>query len=109
MTAILEAGGSKLRTQKAKVQQITEELDAATSAITKIQVNAESFQKHMKTSQKALSEAEAEKKEVQEAMEQLKIDLKQLEDDAVKVSVNGGHNLLRFCVFLRGGLIRHGM
>jgi len=83
--AILEAGGTKLRTQKAKVQQIADELDAASTAITKIQVNAESFQKHQKTAQKALSSAQEEKQAVQEQIEQLKAELKQLEDDAVRV------------------------
>jgi len=82
---IMEAGGSRLRDQTAKVNEIVKKLDKATKRLTQVSVTCAANKKKIAQSQKAIEKAEKELETSIDSLQNLIEESKQLEDDACEV------------------------
>eukprot|EP00743_Colponemidia_sp_Colp-15_P004444 GILK01004794.1.p1 GENE.GILK01004794.1~~GILK01004794.1.p1 ORF type:complete len:1385 (-),score=418.54 GILK01004794.1:245-4204(-) len=83
--AIMEAGGEKLKKQKAKVDEWNQKMDDATRTVTKMQVDIKTANKAAEKAQKAAVKAESDLGSVREELVKKKADFEQLEVEALKV------------------------
>jgi len=84
-TAIMEAGGAKLKQQKATVERLNDDLDSISKQITKIQVDSESGAKQLGKCRHDIQKNEADKIDVTKKLEALQESCKQMEEDALQV------------------------
>ncbi len=82
---IMEAGGAQLRSQKAKVEGLSEELDSTQKEITKIQVSRKSNEAKIIKLRAAIESAESEIIKAQESVTKFKADQKDIEEKAAKL------------------------
>lgn len=82
---ILNAGGMKLKVQKAKVDSLSERIDTANSNITKLQVQIKSHQKQISKAEEAIKQAEKELEEVDENLKKTREESAKGEQEAMKV------------------------
>jgi structural maintenance of chromosome 4 len=83
--AIMDAGGAKLRTLKAKVEQLTQQAHDAEKTLTKIGVEKTSSQKKITNAEKAIAKAETEREAAQQELEELEAEYSQMDEDALAV------------------------
>ncbi|XP_066181779.1 structural maintenance of chromosomes protein 4 isoform X1 [Sylvia atricapilla] len=82
---IMDTNNKKLKAQQDKIDQLDEEMDECSSAITKAQVAARSAERNLKKSEEALRRTEKEMEENEEQMKNLTAELTMLEDKATEV------------------------
>jgi structural maintenance of chromosome 4 len=80
--SILDVGGVRLKAARAKVSGISEELQMATTDVTKAKASAQSGQKALDRQEKALHKAEGEARAMVEEFNVKDKEFKQIEEDA---------------------------
>ena len=79
---IMDAGGSKLRTQKAQVEQLSNELDQTNKQITKIKVSLKTGQTKVTKLTTNIENAQTEILQAKEKVTQLRAEQKEIEEKA---------------------------
>jgi len=85
---IANVGGIELKSQKAKVEGLTSQIDNATNAMTKLEVQIKSAEKTIKKAEKSIFDVEAELTQLEATLKKKLEERKDLEEETAKVLQN---------------------